>query len=356
MIGDSLVSTSKLFNLKKWLTVPDTAKHLSIVFGEEVSEADVLRLALDGHLKLSVNFLNHAQARCGRVVSWMETKWKVLPSLFPTGQVSRKSLPDGIPITNLPFPPNLQRAIAETPDYHPDKYIVFPDGIRIDESGRTIELEKNVISIDGIWDLPMIGAEQLDIEHAFQMMTGGPEITLTALDGAFVERASGEVCQLQESFDDNEYSLGSYASLEAIKTKIAAENLDKIEAEKLLNQHKEDRKKYLERRQENRNNDYYPAGGLPRDAVYVVRTEELRKFEQRISENNETEKPLRTTERNTLLTIIAALCDYSAIDPQARGTAQQIANMTQEIGAAITDDTIRSALAKIQNAVETRKK
>ena len=44
--------------LKEWLTVPDAAKRLSVIFGEEVTEADVLRLALDGHLKLSIYFVN----------------------------------------------------------------------------------------------------------------------------------------------------------------------------------------------------------------------------------------------------------------------------------------------------------
>ncbi len=56
---------SKLFKLKKWLTIQETAKHLSIMFGEEVQEADVLRLGLDRHLKWSVNFVNHAHAKRG---------------------------------------------------------------------------------------------------------------------------------------------------------------------------------------------------------------------------------------------------------------------------------------------------
>ena len=55
----------KLFNLKQWLTVEDAAKHLSIVFGEPVSKADVFRLALDGELTLSVRFVNGANARPG---------------------------------------------------------------------------------------------------------------------------------------------------------------------------------------------------------------------------------------------------------------------------------------------------
>ncbi len=56
---------SKLFKLKEWLTIPETAKNLSITFGEEVTEADVLRLGLDKHLKLSVNFPNYAYAKRG---------------------------------------------------------------------------------------------------------------------------------------------------------------------------------------------------------------------------------------------------------------------------------------------------
>lgn len=51
---------SKLFKLKDWLTVEDAARHLSGVFSEPVSEADILRLALDRRLTLSVNFVNGA--------------------------------------------------------------------------------------------------------------------------------------------------------------------------------------------------------------------------------------------------------------------------------------------------------
>lgn len=68
------------------------------------------------------------------------------------------------------------------------------------------------------------------------------------------------------------------------------------------------------------------------------------------------EKPLKTTERNTLLTIIAALCDYSALKPNERGTAGQIARLTEEIGAAVSDDTVRRVLDKIPEALETRLK
>lgn len=68
------------------------------------------------------------------------------------------------------------------------------------------------------------------------------------------------------------------------------------------------------------------------------------------------DKAMTTTERNTLLTIIAALCDYSDIKYQERGAAGQIAKMTEEVGAPITDDTIRKMLSKISDALESRKR
>lgn len=58
-------SPGLLFNLKEWLTLEDAAHHLSIMFGEEVTVADVLRLAIDKRLTLSVDFVNHGTVRKG---------------------------------------------------------------------------------------------------------------------------------------------------------------------------------------------------------------------------------------------------------------------------------------------------
>jgi hypothetical protein len=67
-------------------------------------------------------------------------------------------------------------------------------------------------------------------------------------------------------------------------------------------------------------------------------------------------KSLGTTERNTLLTIIAALCDYSDIKHDERGAAAQIARLTQDIGAAVDDGTVKRHLEKIPDALESRTK
>ena len=58
-----------LFDLKSWLTLDEAAKCLSQRRGDAVSEADLLRLALDGRLVLSARFVNGTSARRGRLAS-----------------------------------------------------------------------------------------------------------------------------------------------------------------------------------------------------------------------------------------------------------------------------------------------
>ncbi len=129
----------QLLKLKEWLTVDDTARYLSLTFEEGVSRADVLRLALDGHLLLSVNLVNHAYARKGKKIPLEEANTSIVPSPFD----------DTVKIQLL-------------------------DGILIDrENEIVLKLDDNVTSLEGVWDLPMIGNERLDVEHEYQQLTGG---------------------------------------------------------------------------------------------------------------------------------------------------------------------------------------
>ena len=54
---------SKLFNLKKWVTLDDAAKRLSMTFNEEVKIKDLLQFSIDGHLTISVDFPNKAPGK-----------------------------------------------------------------------------------------------------------------------------------------------------------------------------------------------------------------------------------------------------------------------------------------------------
>lgn len=69
------------------------------------------------------------------------------------------------------------------------------------------------------------------------------------------------------------------------------------------------------------------------------------------------EKPLGTTERNTLLTIIAALAKAAKINIDPPGKAAGfIEGLTDELGAGVSKRAIEEHLKKIPNALRTRMK
>lgn len=264
----------KLFALKEWLTLPEAARHLSLMLDDSVSEGDVLRLGLDGHLKLSVNLVNHAVARAGKIIPLSEAKY--VP---------------GIPVAG-----------------HEPYFVLL--AMKLNDR-ECLVFDKHDKSITGTWDLPMLGAERLDVEHKYQAITGGPAVTLMNLEGAFVASQDGQVFQLQET-------------LEA---------------------------------KGGRPRQRYPAGSLPEDSVLVVRTQALRDFEDKVSAKQQVlDRPLHTRERRTLLVVIAALCDLAKITPGSYGAAKRVAGATDRIGAPVDDSTIGAIFKQIPEALEARMK
>lgn len=239
---------SKLFKLKRWLTVPEAARHLSIVFGEEVKEADVLRLALDGQLKLSVNFVNHARARCGPIV--------------PIENAQTWEVPSGLAST------------LKIPEEHSGQPVMMLRGINLNDK-EVLELGKEIVTLDGVYDLPMIGAEQLDVEQEYQQLTGGPSVTLSHLEGPFVAKEDGQLCQIQEHFEDNEFQKGA-------RLKKPWSHPD----------------------------NFYPAAGLPRDGVLVVRVGALIELQERIAAaESSSSRTLGTRSETTYQNIVGGLLD-----------------------------------------------
>jgi hypothetical protein len=243
---------SKLLRLREWVTVPEAAKHLTNLFAEDISEADVLRLALDGELVLSVYLLNHAQARCGTIKSPTEA-------------------------TYFEVPADLNAAIKATSEaQYTGAWIKMPRGVKL-ENGEVIDLGDEIHNLEGVFDLPMIGGERLDVEHRFQQLTGGPPVTLTTIDGSFVQVSGTQYCQIQSHFEDNEF-------------------FDKAKLRKPWN-HPE---------------NFFPAGGLPEDSVLVVRTEYLFALQQASlvgREQGSSEKPVSQREHTSYLNIIGAMLE-----------------------------------------------
>ena len=232
----------KLLKLKQWLTLEDTAKHLSLICGEDVSRADVLRLCLDGHLTISVNFVNHSVGRFGKVIPISEAQYL-----------------DALPVL---------KGLAAVDGTHK-----ILKGIRYGND-KVLELDSEVSYLEGIWDLPMFGCERLELEHEYQQLTGGPEITLQSFDGAFVCSPTDPsiMVQLQEHFEDNEFD------------------------------HRE-----FSREVYHKAENYYPAGGPPKDSVLVVRIESIRELEESLSQTDD--KPPSTKTTNTYLKVISALSE-----------------------------------------------
>jgi hypothetical protein len=171
----------KLLNLKQWLTVAEAARHLSILFAEEVSEADVLQLALDAHLTLSVHFINGARGRCGPIVAVADAKGAV-----------RAETPDE-------FKPQISSFLGTDPEGFWHSF----DGLLLDD-GRVLDYGRETILIDGVWDLSMLGHERLEIEQRYQILTAGPEVDTSFRDGQLdtpiVSREDGTFCQIHEPY------------------------------------------------------------------------------------------------------------------------------------------------------------
>lgn len=145
----------KLFTLKKWLTLPAAAKHLSTVFEEEVTQADILRLALDKRLVLSVNFVNTAYGWPGRKVPLSEAKLSRGPTM---GNIT---LPDCI------------------------------SGLWFSYSG-IVQFNEAVSRLKGVWDLPMLGSEQCDVKRKYQELIEGHEYDALPSDDVIVEGEAGQ--------------------------------------------------------------------------------------------------------------------------------------------------------------------
>ena len=278
---------SKLFKLKEWLTISDAAKHISSAINEPVLEADVLQLALDGHLKISVHLVNGAYARKCAVVDILEVEWDEMPTLDGTGTIK--------------IPKN-GRVFQHT-------------------NGEILQVQEHVLNIsNGVWDLPLCGGERIDVEFRFQQLTDGIEVTAVSLEGIFFCNLAGGMYELQSHFSDNKF-------------------FDKSNLKKPFNH----------------NENFHPAGALPEDSVFVVRTSALIEFLQSINEDHKKiDSTLNTRERDTLLKLVIgmAIKGYKYEPFASKSTVtKEIADDLAALDISVSDDTIRKYLKQATNSV-----
>ncbi|EPE4148971.1 hypothetical protein ACSILF_002973 [Yersinia enterocolitica] len=108
---------------------------------------------------------------------------------------------------------------------------------------------------DVLYDLPMIGAERLDIEFLYEINRGKEAPEMVNLDGVFLKDENGDLINLLERFDEE----------------IVKKNRNRRK-DKTLKLH---------------GGDYFPAGGLPEGYEIGVRPKNLSEFEQSLSDDSE---------------------------------------------------------------------
>lgn len=309
---------SKLLKLKEWLTVKEAAKRLSINAGEEVTEADVLRLALDGHLTLSVYFVNHAKGRPFKIEPF-DKEAHILEATRDFVK-DHPSIPEQLTALNE-FVLNCRGEI-------------LPGGNEIMILGGD---DKSYTQLEGVWDLLMLGAERLDVEHLYQSITGGPEISLVCLGGPMIASLDrSQHFQILDSFNIDTHATKPKPPSNKLKiSKALRESLDYLNeslpsAKPKISKEARESLDYLneifgpitapQKMEEDPprwdyETIYYPAAGLPEDSVFVVRTSALRELEEKLlADEKPQDNPLHSSERKSTEQIIAALAAMAGLN------------------------------------------
>lgn len=274
----------KLLKLKEWVSVADAAQHLTTVSGEEVTEADLLQLALTGHLTISVYFVTEV----------MGQRCVVLPAL---DKIENVRITEEMR-SKLTAPPNKKEPLEADPyaayrtqiQLTVDKthYIISPDVIQ------------NPTLIKGVWDLAMIGGETDYVRNKYMTKIGKRKIT--------------------PSLDD-----------------LLITNQEKSEFYSLL------RLEHVE----NKGLCHVAAARMPKDILLAVRTTALLRFQERLLPDNrqpkDTEKPLHPSERRSvgqIIAVLAAMGELNICNPYSAAEVLRAAAATKGLELPSSDETI----------------
>nr|WP_315292903.1 hypothetical protein [Serratia proteamaculans] len=237
----------KLFKLKEWLTIGETAKRLTTSFEEEINEADCLQLALDGHIIISALLSSSVYAIGAKKIKTTQRE-SLAPFIISTSE-------DGVKAGMLDgekFIPNHQL------DYE------YEDIKRI---GEVFSLR------NGIYDLPMVGAEKLDVMHIFDLAQ---------------ERAPREFVNIEGAFLNTEYGMVNVlASFNKLSFKTNGNGT--------MGLFDDTKEKFVDF--DNYHEFFYPDDGL-RDIDFIFRRVNIEQFERSVLEN---ENPSLTMSESLLV-------------------------------------------------------
>lgn len=302
---------NKLNNIREWLTLNEAVNRLSDEFSD-VTLPGIYQLVLDGRLKISINFINIVKLKKIKLIKSKDVKYtKISPS-------------------GLPFIPN-------------GGFFYVPDSNmhRISKDYWMQEIDNEIISARGVFDLLMIGAGRFDIENRYYQCTSDVSVDIPAMSGIYLQRGDS-FYQLQFFFKDDESNDKEGDNKLSLVFEDSKINLSEVTSELELLPRRMPRPFLASRLDDYKN-------------ILVVKNSEIMQFIKSVEEKPK-DKILKTNERNSLLILIAALCKNADIDWNLRGIATSLMAMTENLGTPLSDETIRKILKDIDNAVESRSK
>lgn len=335
---------SKLSKFKTFFTLEEAATEISQSLSEQVSVSDICQYGLNSHLTISARLINHVQVLVGQCLH------RESPDV-QSFEVSHDFM-TGEPLDE-PYDVFLEEEALQLGD---DFFIVF---------GEVIHCIKD------IWDLPMIGRESLALENVYQKANGGPEPTDGYVNGVFLQHEdlvfSLQTPRFPIPSEENRIALGQKIDSILAPKGLTFDDVFGDDSDQRIEyftpQESEELAKLVDKVVEVDSEHQRYRNSLTldeHDYQFVIRAEELTRFiessrDQSPEEINK-EKPLGAKERNTLLTIIGALCKQLDIDPSARGVTTSVQKMLDLNGTPLSEDTVLKYLNQVSDAVEKRRK
>ncbi|ANB23846.1 hypothetical protein A6F57_00630 [Alteromonas stellipolaris] len=297
---------TKLIKVKRYFSLNDSASFLSSALEEQVSLADIYELALEGHLAISIRLTNQAYAK----------------------------------------------KVALVPD---DDLASNPQQIK---STLDSEADEQIHTLDGIYDLAMIGEEKFEIRKLYQKETQGASPILSETKGFFIVHED-HVYQLLESLPvskSEKSQISKEARLESLlKSKgLTSESqfddplsvfedlsIDEIEqVAELVSPFNDGENKSL----------------IPLDKLsyqLVVRTTELNRFISSLnnpsSSGEDDKNSVHPPEKRSYLKFIGILLHGHKIDPAKKGGTTPLRYMMDEAGISLCNNTVRKILSEVED-------
>ena len=286
--------------LKKWLTIDDAAKYLSAQFSEPVEPKDILQLALENNLKLSINFT--------KIINVMEV------SISPFSEITTEHSLDKFGHVNF-----------EDKSYH-------------------VSTSPQLIKIDGMWDLKLFGGGEEYIKARLLNFLEDSSQLQPNISDIYIERDNKTYCLYEKhrDYDENNSLLILDVFLENI---IKIDNIGLDDG-------------YYKPMPTIPNHAFLVVSlNSLKDFEHQVALDDMHVSKNKKSIDSESIHP---KERRTFLIMIAALAKKAGIDIDndiaSLEAAKKINRFVDECGFELKLDTVRSKLEEIPDAMERARK